>query len=181
MLYETVRAFITRVCWLHMTASSFTGARGGYIPWQRFLVNNFADFLDVRGKNNLDFVPSLVAFGINNIYYLLAFHRPLFRVSFHLWGLKWGGPGLLEWENEALMVSTWFPVLSILYQMLSFSLFITDEDDCLYESCLNGATCEDLAFEYQCICPPGYEGTNCETGILYKAKKKNCVALGNWP
>ena len=28
----------------------------------------------------------------------------------------------------------------------------------------NGATCSDFANAYYCVCLPGYQGTNCESG-----------------
>ena len=50
-------AFITSVCWSHRIASIFS------IAWESFLVNNFANFLDVVGiKKNQDFIWSMVAF-----------------------------------------------------------------------------------------------------------------------
>ena len=40
----------TRACWPHKIVSSFAGTWCGRIAWKRFLVNNFADFPDVRVK-----------------------------------------------------------------------------------------------------------------------------------
>ena len=42
---------------------------------------------------------------------------------------------------------------------------ISETMECASDPCLNGATCSDLLNGYQCLCPIGYEGTNCETGI----------------
>ncbi|XP_072047293.1 fibropellin-3-like [Amphiura filiformis] len=42
-------------------------------------------------------------------------------------------------------------------------MYNADVDDCLLEPCLNGGTCEDLAFDYMCTCPLGFTGRNCET------------------
>ena len=39
------------------------------MPDKSFLVNNFADFLDVQVRKSLDFIQSLMAFGISNICY----------------------------------------------------------------------------------------------------------------
>ncbi|XP_070575405.1 uncharacterized protein [Ptychodera flava] len=37
-----------------------------------------------------------------------------------------------------------------------------DTDECLSSPCQNGGTCQDLISSYRCICPVGYNGTNCE-------------------
>ncbi len=36
----------------------------------------------------------------------------------------------------------------------------------MYQPCLNGGICEDLPYEYNCICPAGYEGVNCEISMM---------------
>ena len=61
--------------------------------WHSFLVNDFADFPEVRVKN-VDFVQSLVVFGMSNICYFLhnhtlshVFHNSLFKIG--LCFLKW--------------------------------------------------------------------------------------------
>ncbi|XP_070568565.1 uncharacterized protein [Ptychodera flava] len=40
-----------------------------------------------------------------------------------------------------------------------------DTDECMSSPCQNGGTCQDLITRYRCICPVGYNGTNCETNI----------------
>lgn len=40
-----------------------------------------------------------------------------------------------------------------------------DLDDCEPNLCLNGATCVDGMATFTCRCPPGFNGTRCETGI----------------
>ncbi|MFT7808639.1 coagulation factor VII-like [Arapaima gigas] len=39
------------------------------------------------------------------------------------------------------------------------------EDACTSGPCQNGATCVDHFKSYSCICPPGFEGRNCEMGM----------------
>lgn len=46
-----------------------------------------------------------------------------------------------------------------------------DEDECESNPCLNGATCKDEVGSYTCRCPPGFNGTRCETGINTMAEK----------
>ena len=36
--------------------------------------------------------------------------------------------------------------------------------ECASNPCLNGATCTDLINGYECTCPVGFGGENCETG-----------------
>ena len=40
-----------------------------------------------------------------------------------------------------------------------------DIDECALITCINGATCHDGVNEYQCLCPAGYTGTLCQTGL----------------
>ena len=35
----------------------------------------------------------------------------------------------------------------------------------LYQPCLNNATCVDLLASYECLCPVGFSGENCETNL----------------
>lgn len=41
----------------------------------------------------------------------------------------------------------------------------TDVDECDSGPCLNGATCVDGIDSYQCICPPGFSGSQCQTDV----------------
>ena len=50
-----------------------------------------------------------------------------------------------------------------------------DIQECASDPCLNGATCTDLVNGYECTCPPGYEGTNCETGKMLIMNFRKCI------
>ena len=41
---------------------------------------------------------------------------------------------------------------------------VSDIPECASNPCLNGATCTDLVNGYECTCPAGYRGTNCQIG-----------------
>ena len=40
-----------------------------------------------------------------------------------------------------------------------------DIDECLPNLCQNGATCRDQISSFSCICPPGFTGALCQSGI----------------
>jgi len=46
-------------------------------------------------------------------------------------------------------------------------LQLSDIDECEGVTCGGVGTCVDGADDYQCNCPPGYTGDNCETGNIY--------------
>ena len=48
------------------------------------------------------------------------------------------------------------------------SFLFSDIDDCASNHCGIGGNCTDAVNEYNCICFPGYTGTDCETGKLLK-------------
>ena len=51
------------------------------------------------------------------------------------------------------------------------SFYFNIGDPCQSNPCLNGATCSlDENNDFQCECPPGYTGDNCEIGNIYIPK-----------
>ena len=46
-----------------------------------------------------------------------------------------------------------------------FKIFLVDINECLSSPCQNNGTCNNLSNKYTCTCAPGYEGTNCQTGM----------------
>ena len=43
---------------------------------------------------------------------------------------------------------------------------VSDIDDCKDNPCNNGGTCQDGIASYECLCPPGFNGTDCEISIV---------------
>lgn len=56
-----------------------------------------------------------------------------------------------------------------------FSSYISDVKECSIKPCLNGGVCREMLGDYECQCPPGYEGKNC--GIGKDKKKLYCLIL----
>ena len=47
--------------------------------------------------------------------------------------------------------------------MKQYFLFpFSADDECASEPCVNGGSCQDSVDIYECICRPGFAGTNCE-------------------
>ena len=53
----------------------------------------------------------------------------------------------------------------VISQINIFSFF-ADIDECKSAPCKNGATCIDKINSYECKCPPGFIGDNCEKSKL---------------
>ena len=43
------------------------------------------------------------------------------------------------------------------------SMFLTDINDCVNHTCLNGGSCVDGVNNYTCRCVAGFKGDRCET------------------
>ena len=50
--------------------------------------------------------------------------------------------------------------------------FVSDVNDCMPNPCQNDGNCTDGINKYNCMCVPGYNGTNCETGKQLKIHSK---------
>uniref|UniRef100_A0AAY5ETF5 Coagulation factor VII, like n=1 Tax=Electrophorus electricus TaxID=8005 RepID=A0AAY5ETF5_ELEEL len=57
-------------------------------------------------------------------------------------------------------------IFSIPDQLDAFWRVYTEVDHCKSEPCQNGATCDTQTNTYICICPPMFEGRNCDKEIL---------------
>lgn len=49
--------------------------------------------------------------------------------------------------------------------IIPLSHILSDINECLSTPCQNEATCHNEVNAYSCTCMPGYQGTNCESGI----------------
>ena len=47
---------------------------------------------------------------------------------------------------------------------------ITALDPCRNVPCENGGTCMNLGIDYECVCPDGYTGKDCQIGEISKHK-----------
>ena len=58
------------------------------------------------------------------------------------------------------------PVSQICTNMLAVFFSIELPNVCDTSPCENGATCNNLGNQYECVCAPGYAGTYCEQGQI---------------
>ena len=56
---------------------------------------------------------------------------------------------------------------NVLHTIQSSNVF-SDFNECLQLSCANGGTCINIQGSYQCRCPEGWTGQNCEIGKVLK-------------
>ena len=71
------------------------------------------------------------------------------------------------------VLKSWYALahmFSVLIRILLFRFISLDVDECQTNPCLNGASCTNKHGDYECTCPAGFTGKNCEQG-----KKRNKV------
>jgi hypothetical protein len=44
---------------------------------------------------------------------------------------------------------------------------------CKSKPCLNGGICQNYVYSYECICPKGFTGTNCEKSKMFLIFQKH--------
>ena len=71
----------------------------------------------------------------------------------------------------------------MLNSLLKNTSVFLDIDDCATHPCKNHGTCHDGINKYTCTCPPGFSGTQCQTGTngsdLYRTYQyKHVVYFG---
>ncbi|XP_021262281.1 coagulation factor IX isoform X1 [Numida meleagris] len=57
---------------------------------------------------------------------------------------------------------------------MEFWKIYIDGDQCNSNPCKNGASCKDGVSSYECMCPPGYGGRNCEIDSTCASKNGGC-------
>ena len=59
---------------------------------------------------------------------------------------------------------------------LNFAFVLLPDDACNPNPCLNQGICQPFADSYQCTCPQGYSGTNCQSE-LYQGSQNNQLKI----
>ena len=61
------------------------------------------------------------------------------------------------------------------YEVYSHTIvfFFLDIDDCVNQTCANGASCLDGVNSYSCNCAAGYTGVHCQTGNTFFVQECN--------
>ena len=62
--------------------------------------------------------------------------------------------------------------------LFKFDLFIdcvSDIDECSNNPCHNAGTCTDQLNGFHCICPAGFTGKSCETGMIMQSRVDFCI------
>jgi hypothetical protein len=57
-------------------------------------------------------------------------------------------------------------LFSIFEDKLIVPHLFSDVNDCASSPCKNGGSCEDQLNGYKCLCVDGYEGHDCQVGML---------------
>ena len=69
-------------------------------------------------------------------------------------------------NNDVIMMMIIMMMMIIIIILTYTSHIYIAIDECLSNPCQNGGTYQDGDNSYECTCPSGYHGTNCEAGIV---------------
>ena len=73
----------------------------------------------------------------------------------------------IYWHNTETIVQSVITCKLFRYNISYITKYVTEINECTDGShgCLNGATCLNTAGSYTCLCPTGYTGDMCQTGM----------------